>query len=86
MRKDLPMSLASKGTPPVARRGPTCDTCRTLQALPDADADVLAGWFEEHPNTDKVNRWISDQLRDEGYHVGPASLDRHRRGGCRGTV
>ena len=79
------MSLASKGLPPDARRGPMCDTCRLIQVLSEDDAATLAAWFEQ-PNTATVNQWISVQLRDEGYKVGPSSLERHRKGGCRSVA
>jgi hypothetical protein len=76
------VSLASKGSPPDTHRGPLCDTCRVLRELSEEDAATIAEWFTR-PNNVNVNQWISEQLDAEGYRVGPSSLERHRRGGCR---
>lgn len=65
-----------------SRPGGWCHTCTVLKQMKPEDREAL-----EHALADRVKfsvKAISQILADEGWYVGSTSLDRHRRGGCKG--
>lgn len=65
-----------------SRPGGWCHTCTVLKQMKPEDREALQSALDDRVKfSPKI---ISTILASEGWHVGTSSLDRHRRGECKG--
>ena len=64
-------------------KGPACKVCALLGALPKDEADALRAALADFGFTGES---ISRALAAEGHQIQGQTIQRHRRGGCRGSV
>ena len=66
-------------TPTKVKKGPSCEVCRKLDALPDDEAQALRAHLA---NTQWRYSALSEALAVEGHDLPAFTLARHARGQC----
>ena len=65
-----------------ARKGPQCVTCQAIASLPDDErAKAQAAMAAPHITAAAISRW----LKQHGHQIAQNSVQRHRRGECKGA-
>lgn len=67
------------GTPPIVRRGPTCNIAIEFDRTDDADGPALMSAIN---GTEWTASALSERLRDLGITISTASIRRHRLRQC----
>lgn len=64
----------------MTRKGPGCNVCSVLAAMPETDRETLIEAMDDATFTSAA---IARALKEEGYnHINANSIIRHRRSDC----